>query len=209
MGASVVELGADLRRQGVEVINATRRTALKCFEPQPLDIALAARRARTAALLIPRELLPREHEAFSQRSRRCGLSHRRSRKRDGYLDRLGRPGQSGGREAGRRERLSRRHATALTWRWRSAVTTARGARRRAAPSGSRASEREAEAVAHPRRARARVPEPRPEDLRDAATRRLDRAHRRRAPAPDRSADRVRRIRATGRRTRRRCRSKTI
>jgi hypothetical protein len=59
-------LGADLRRQGVEVINATRRTALKCFEPQPLDIALAARRARTAALLIPRELLPLEHEAFSK-----------------------------------------------------------------------------------------------------------------------------------------------
>lgn len=64
-----VELAGDLRRHGVEVINATRRSALRCFEPMPLDIALCSRRevrTKTVALLIPQELLPAEHDAFSR-----------------------------------------------------------------------------------------------------------------------------------------------
>jgi hypothetical protein len=35
-----VQLGADLSEQGVEVINASRRTALTCFERMPIERAL-------------------------------------------------------------------------------------------------------------------------------------------------------------------------
>lgn len=67
-----VQLGADLRGQGVEVVNATRRTAIKCFERLPIEQALnpvkPARYARgfTASLLIPQELLPKEYAAFAK-----------------------------------------------------------------------------------------------------------------------------------------------
>lgn len=62
----MVALGADLRAQGVRVVNATRRTALTCFEQLPLDEALRGKPAvpqRAARLLIPQDLLPREHAA--------------------------------------------------------------------------------------------------------------------------------------------------
>lgn len=36
----MIQLGADLRAQGVEVINATRRTALTCFDQMPIMDAL-------------------------------------------------------------------------------------------------------------------------------------------------------------------------
>lgn len=36
----MVQLGIDLRERGVEVINATRETAIKCFERQPIEDAL-------------------------------------------------------------------------------------------------------------------------------------------------------------------------
>lgn len=38
----MVQLAIDLRAQGVEVINATRRTAIRCFERMPIDEALQA-----------------------------------------------------------------------------------------------------------------------------------------------------------------------
>jgi hypothetical protein len=64
----MVQLGIDLRSHGVEVINATRRTALRCFEQLPIEIALQQIprpvRRETAELLIPPDLLPREHAAF-------------------------------------------------------------------------------------------------------------------------------------------------
>lgn len=59
----MVELGADLRQQGVEVVNATRRTALTCFERVPLESALGVTSGRTGVSLIPADLLPREHAA--------------------------------------------------------------------------------------------------------------------------------------------------
>lgn len=37
---SFIQLGADLRARGVEVINATRRTAITCFERMPVAEAL-------------------------------------------------------------------------------------------------------------------------------------------------------------------------
>ena len=40
-GRRMVQLGADLRAQGVEVVNATRQTAITCFERQPIDKALS------------------------------------------------------------------------------------------------------------------------------------------------------------------------
>lgn len=36
----MVQLGIDLRAQGVDVVNATRRTALRCFERLPIHEAL-------------------------------------------------------------------------------------------------------------------------------------------------------------------------
>lgn len=36
----MVQLSIDLREQGVEVINATRRTALTCFDQMPIEEAL-------------------------------------------------------------------------------------------------------------------------------------------------------------------------
>ena len=39
----MVQLGQDLRTRGVQVINATRRTALTCFERMPLESVLATR----------------------------------------------------------------------------------------------------------------------------------------------------------------------
>jgi hypothetical protein len=68
----MIEIGADLRREGVEVINATRRTALVCFEQMQLEDALCCGDAprvvsgNGAALLIREDLLPREHEAFTK-----------------------------------------------------------------------------------------------------------------------------------------------
>lgn len=41
----MVQLGADLRARGVEVVNASRRTAITCFERQPIDRALAPGKA--------------------------------------------------------------------------------------------------------------------------------------------------------------------
>ncbi len=67
----MVQLGADLRHQGVEVINASRATAITCFERMPIGAALRgvprapAVRQKTAALLVPKDLLPREHAAFA------------------------------------------------------------------------------------------------------------------------------------------------
>jgi len=40
-GRRMVQLGADLRSHGVEVVNATRRTAITCFERLPIEEALA------------------------------------------------------------------------------------------------------------------------------------------------------------------------
>lgn len=63
----MIQLGIDLRTHGVEVINATRDTALTCFERQPIEVALPHRRIekqKRAALLIPPRLVPQEHEAF-------------------------------------------------------------------------------------------------------------------------------------------------
>jgi hypothetical protein len=65
-----VQMCIDLRREGVEVINATRETALKCFERLPLEAALrrgtiARPKRMTAALRIPADLLPQEHRAFA------------------------------------------------------------------------------------------------------------------------------------------------
>lgn len=77
-------LGSDLRAHGVQVINATRRSALTCFEKQPLEMALSIRRkaeARTVSLLLPRDLLPREHEAFAK-----GLSAAGYRLTEGQAD---------------------------------------------------------------------------------------------------------------------------
>lgn len=37
----MVEIGIDLRERGIEVINATRRTAITCFEQMPIGEALA------------------------------------------------------------------------------------------------------------------------------------------------------------------------
>jgi hypothetical protein len=36
----MVQLGADLRARGVEVMNATRRTSITCFERLPIEVAL-------------------------------------------------------------------------------------------------------------------------------------------------------------------------
>jgi uncharacterized Rossmann fold enzyme len=36
----MVQMGADLRAQGVTVVNASRQTALTCFEKMPLNEAL-------------------------------------------------------------------------------------------------------------------------------------------------------------------------
>lgn len=38
------QLAEDLEREGVEVVNATRQTALKCFSVQPLEAALGSER---------------------------------------------------------------------------------------------------------------------------------------------------------------------
>jgi hypothetical protein len=71
----MTQLGIDLRGQGVEVVNSTRRTAVKCFEQMSLEQALypgdppAIVRGKSSALLIPQDLLPREHAAF-----RAGLT---------------------------------------------------------------------------------------------------------------------------------------
>jgi len=68
----LIQLGADLRTAGVEVINATRRTALTCFECLPIEQALfapvqmpaRAPASGTSALCVPPKLLPLEHDAF-------------------------------------------------------------------------------------------------------------------------------------------------
>lgn len=81
----MIQAGADLRRHGVEVINATRRTALNCFEVMPLERALSNNgklaRDMAAALLIPQGLLPREHDAVS-----IGLAAAGYRLTDGKAD---------------------------------------------------------------------------------------------------------------------------
>jgi hypothetical protein len=64
-----VQLGIDLRAQGVEVINATRQTAITCFERVPLEAALrrvplARPKPKTASVDIPADLLPVERRAF-------------------------------------------------------------------------------------------------------------------------------------------------
>jgi hypothetical protein len=64
----MLQLGIDLRERGVEVVNATRRTAITCFERLPIEQALREKPvvpARVATNLIPRDLLPREHAAFA------------------------------------------------------------------------------------------------------------------------------------------------
>jgi hypothetical protein len=58
-----IRLGSDLRDKGVEVINATRRTAITCFEQMPIDRALENPSVSCGVLQIPPELLPREHAA--------------------------------------------------------------------------------------------------------------------------------------------------
>lgn len=63
----MIQLGADLRAHGVQVINASRATAIRCFERLPIQYALnrsPAAVARTVSLLVPQDLLPREHMAF-------------------------------------------------------------------------------------------------------------------------------------------------
>lgn len=61
-----IMLGMDLRERGVEVINATRRTALTSLQQMPLRSALGLSGTRgVGALQIPLDLLPREHEACS------------------------------------------------------------------------------------------------------------------------------------------------
>lgn len=68
-----VQLGADLRRAGVEVINASRRTAITCFEKMPIIDALfspaeppvPAPQAGASALWVSEDLLPREHQALT------------------------------------------------------------------------------------------------------------------------------------------------
>lgn len=62
-----VQLGSDLRKRGVEVINATRRTAIRCFERLSIDDALMRQlplQPMTAALNIPPGLVPREQAAI-------------------------------------------------------------------------------------------------------------------------------------------------
>lgn len=62
----MVQIGIDLRKQGVEVINATRRTAIKCFEQVPIGEALLRQmplQPMTASIVVPENFLPREHEA--------------------------------------------------------------------------------------------------------------------------------------------------
>lgn len=61
----IVELCSDLRAQGVEVINSTRRTAINCLVRMPIGEALGAQKSGTAALVIPQHVLPVEHKAFS------------------------------------------------------------------------------------------------------------------------------------------------
>jgi hypothetical protein len=60
-----VKLGADLRDQGVEVINATRRTAITCFERMPIEAALGQNAAPrgVGVCQIPQDLLPAEYAA--------------------------------------------------------------------------------------------------------------------------------------------------
>lgn len=66
----MIQLGIELRYYGVEVLNASRRTAITCFERMTLEKALREAGARkTAALMLPQPILPVEHEAF-----RTGLS---------------------------------------------------------------------------------------------------------------------------------------
>jgi hypothetical protein len=63
-GRRMTELAIDLRKQGVEVVNCSRRTALNCFERQPLDVALIKRREqreRKVSLLIPQRMVPNEY----------------------------------------------------------------------------------------------------------------------------------------------------
>lgn len=61
----MIDLGVDLRERGVAVINATRSTAITCFEKMPIEAALGIETRGVGALKIPRDLLPREHAAFT------------------------------------------------------------------------------------------------------------------------------------------------
>jgi hypothetical protein len=60
------QLAIDVRGRGIVVINATRRTALRCFEQMPIEVALLNEEAKvkTAALLVPASFLPAEHAAL-------------------------------------------------------------------------------------------------------------------------------------------------
>lgn len=65
-----IQLGIDLRREGVEVINASRQSAITCFERMTIEEALrrgsiARPKAITASLQIPRDLLPTEYRTFA------------------------------------------------------------------------------------------------------------------------------------------------
>lgn len=77
-----IQLGIDLRAQGVRVINATRRTAIGCFERRSIEDALhidrpaavfkASVALQGAALLVPSDLLPAEHAALHSGLGGCG-----------------------------------------------------------------------------------------------------------------------------------------
>lgn len=130
----MVQLGADLRDQGVEVINATRRTAITCFEKMSIESALGP----LPALLIPQSLLPREYAALEAGLAKAGSPDvsvvwgARDKPNgtvivaeNGYLDGKGGPyvalalgGHNGGGRwpEGSRERLARLGVEFKPWR---------------------------------------------------------------------------------------------
>lgn len=63
------QLAIDFRTQGVDVVNCTRETAIRCFEQVSLAQTLISRKA---SLDIRQDLLPVEYEAFVSGLAACG-----------------------------------------------------------------------------------------------------------------------------------------